>query len=104
MTYWHVELDDHDIIIAENLACESYLEMGNRAFFVGDVVALQAGPDEQVRTHADFCRPFVAEGPLLEVAKTRLQQRADRLAAASDFVTDTIRQNADLKPRFSARA
>lgn len=33
VTYWHVELDTHDIILAENLPCESYLDMGNRGFF-----------------------------------------------------------------------
>ena len=32
-TYWHVELDSHDILLAENLPAESYLEMSNRGFF-----------------------------------------------------------------------
>ena len=33
VTYWHVELDSHDILLAENLPCESYLDLGNRGFF-----------------------------------------------------------------------
>ena len=62
-TYWHVELYSHDIILAENLPAESYLEMGNRTFFLENVVtALNALPDAVVntaeRTHADFCRPL----------------------------------------------
>ena len=33
VSYWHVELDSHDILIANNLPAESYMEMSNRAFF-----------------------------------------------------------------------
>src|SRR6202044_441994 len=31
--YWHVELDRHDIVIAEGLPAESYLDCGNRGAF-----------------------------------------------------------------------
>jgi hypothetical protein len=31
--YWHVELDRHDVLFAEGLPAESYLETGNRAAF-----------------------------------------------------------------------
>jgi hypothetical protein len=30
LTYFHVELDQHDILLAEGLPCESYLDTGNR--------------------------------------------------------------------------
>jgi serralysin len=33
ITYWHVELDWHEALIAEGLAAESYLDTGNRAAF-----------------------------------------------------------------------
>jgi hypothetical protein len=33
VSYYHVELDRHDILIAENLAAESYLDTGNRDMF-----------------------------------------------------------------------
>ncbi len=33
IAYWHVELDRHDIILAEGLAAESYLDTGNRSAF-----------------------------------------------------------------------
>ena len=33
VTLWHVELDSHDILVANNLPAESYLAMGNRGFF-----------------------------------------------------------------------
>ena len=80
VTYWHVELDSHDVILAENLACESYLEMGNRAFFAdADVVALDASPDAVPRTHADYCRPFHLDGPVVASVRDRLAARAAAL-------------------------
>ena len=84
VTYWHVELASHDVILAENLACESYLDMGNRSFFAETGVVALAGVPDGARTHADFCRPFAASGPLVEAARARLavrQVQAPRRAA-----------------------
>jgi hypothetical protein len=36
VTYYHVELAAHDVILAEGLPCESYLDTGNRAAFAAD--------------------------------------------------------------------
>jgi hypothetical protein len=36
VTYWHVELESHDVLLANNLPAESFLDMGNRAFFQAD--------------------------------------------------------------------
>ena len=85
ITYWHVELEDHDIIFANNLRAESYLEMGNRPFFgESGAVALLASPDAPpmataLRTHADFCRPFHHSGPLVDVVRDQLRGRAETL-------------------------
>ena len=77
VTYWHVELEGgHDILLAENLPCESYLDMGNRGFFAGaGVVDLNALPDADAarRTHADFCRPVHCDGPVVEMVRARLR-------------------------------
>ena len=80
--YWHVELDGHDILLAEGLPAESYLDMGNRPFFIeSDIVAFgDVSPDlvdPAARTHADFCRPFHGDGPLVEAVRARLGSRAD---------------------------
>ena len=82
VTYWHVELESHDVILAENLPAESYLEMGNRSFFKdADVVDLVASPDADpvLLTHADFCRPFVNSGPVLDAVTTQLRRRAESM-------------------------
>ncbi|SFK39818.1 Hint domain-containing protein [Methylorubrum salsuginis] len=78
VTYWHVELESHDILLAEGLPAESYLDMGNRAFF--EVASIGLGPDAPAgRTTADFCRPFHEDGALVEAVRARLQARAGAL-------------------------
>ncbi len=84
IAYWHVELDSHDVILAEGLPSESYLEMGNRRFFAESTVVTvgAASPDGDPtlsRTHADFCRPFESSGPVDAV-----RQRLDAIAARRD--------------------
>ncbi len=87
VTYWRVELETHDVILAENLPAESYLDMGNRGFFKeADVVDLAAGPDADPaqRTHADFCRPYVDSGPVLDAVRARLEARAAAIVAGEE--------------------
>jgi len=80
ITYWHVELDSHDILLAENLPAESYLDMGNRGFFAeSGIVDLSADPDPRTRVHADFCRPFHCGDGLVEVVRAQLFARARAL-------------------------
>ncbi len=74
------ELDAHDIVLAEGLPAESYLEMDNRAFFAeANVVALTALPDAPSRTHADFCRPYHASDLIVDAVRARLDDRAETL-------------------------
>lgn len=43
ITYHHIELAEHSLILAEGLAAEAYLDTGNRGFFVeADAVELDA--------------------------------------------------------------
>jgi hypothetical protein len=73
ITYYHVELADHAILLAEGAPAESYLETGNRSAF--------ANGDEPVRLHPDFarslraagsCAPLVESGPVVEAVRARL--------------------------------
>ena len=43
--YYHVELDQHAILLAEGLTVESYLDNGNRAFFTNSGMPLVLYPD-----------------------------------------------------------
>jgi hypothetical protein len=79
ISYWHVEVDNHDILIANNLPAESYLAMGNRGAFDELRGVLPARLDGRERTHAHFCRPVVTEGPVLDFVRQRLTARAEEM-------------------------
>ena len=76
VVYWHVELDRHDVILAEGMPAESYLDTGNRTAFVGGGDFVQLHPDFAPRHWAETCAPMVHEGAALEAAKARLLRRA----------------------------
>ena len=77
VTYWHVELDSHDLLLANGQPAESYLDMGNRRFFGEATADPTLGPDAPAeRTHVDFCRPFHADDAVAAFARQRLRARA----------------------------
>jgi hypothetical protein len=80
--YWHVELESHDILLAEGLPAESYLDVGNRTGFVDGGDYLEAHPDFMPKSVAEFCVPLVTEGPVIERAKAALLERAQALGYA----------------------
>jgi hypothetical protein len=82
--YWHVELESHDILIANGLPAESYLDVGNRIFFVDNVLVGFAAFDRAQRTHKDFCRPFINGGVILEAVRAQLISRAEALGWKRD--------------------
>jgi hypothetical protein len=78
--YWHVELDSHDVILAEGLTAESYLDTGNRAgFFNNGGAYVEAHPDFRPKHWAETCAPLVFQGAILQGVKTRLLERAQAL-------------------------
>jgi autotransporter passenger strand-loop-strand repeat protein len=79
VTYWHVELPAHGVLLADNLPCESYLDTGNRAAF-GDCVGA-TGADAAARAiwATRGAAPLVLEGPALAGARCRLLARAAAL-------------------------
>lgn len=77
--YWHVELDSHDVILAEGLPAESYLDTGNRTAFVEGGDFLQAHPDFSPKPCTDTCLPLVLEGPAVQRASAAIVTRAQEL-------------------------
>src|SRR5271157_4123588 len=45
VTYWHVELDRHEVLLAEGLQVESYLDTGNRNAFANAEGFVELHPD-----------------------------------------------------------
>lgn len=74
MTYYHIELDRHDILLAEGLPCESYFDSGNRGALYQEVGRRSPAP-----------RPFapsVTGGARLAKVRRRLHD----IALARGFV------------------
>ena len=88
VSYWHVELESHDILIANNLPAESYLPMANRGFFEELRGLLPANLEGRGRTYADFCRPVVLDGPVLDFVGQRVIARAETIGWTRSFETD----------------
>jgi ELWxxDGT repeat protein len=83
IAYWHVELPRHDVVLAEGLPVESYLDTGNRGAFVNGGPAVQLQPDFATRAwQANACAPLVLDGPRIAAARRRLLTRAKRLGHA----------------------
>jgi collagen type I/II/III/V/XI/XXIV/XXVII alpha len=90
VTYFHIELDDHEVIFAEGLATESYLDTGNRPDFANGGPSLALYPDLSAITwETASCAPIVLAGPRLEAARARLADRAlaPRPSEREDIIT-----------------
>lgn len=82
ITYWHIELPSHAVILAEGLPCESYLDTGNRASFNngGNVIALFPSFDDPIRTWSEHgCAPLVRDGAALTQVRAELLSHASQL-------------------------
>ncbi|MCJ2044243.1 Hint domain-containing protein [Methylobacterium sp. J-078] len=86
VTYWHVELDAHDILVAEGLPTESFLDTGVRNGFENAGAFMALHPDFSPLSMDGFCLPLVQEGPIVDAVRVRLLARA---AALGWTLTDT---------------
>jgi collagen type I/II/III/V/XI/XXIV/XXVII alpha len=78
VTYWHVELADHDVLLAEGLPAESYLDTGNRGAFGGRAPMLHPDFARDVWA-ARGCAPLRLDGPSVVAARAGLLARAAAL-------------------------
>jgi Hint domain len=81
ITYYHVELPHHDLLLAEGAAAESWLDTGNRGMFANapGAVDLHAELEPDLASEAwqtQACAPLVEGGPDLAVIRARLEGRA----------------------------
>ena len=79
--YYHVELDQHAILLAEGLPAESYLDTGNRGFFANSGQPMVLHPDLTDETayptrEANSCAPFVSDEASVRPVWERLAERA----------------------------
>jgi len=79
--YFHIELAAHDVLVAEGLPAESYLDTGNRAQFANGGAHIALYPDFSARSWDDACAPLCCSGPLVQAARRRLLARVAETAA-----------------------
>ena len=81
VSYWHVELPRHDVLLAEGLPCETYLDTGNRSSFANGGVCVQMHPalsqqGGEAIWEAAGCAPLRITGDEVERCLARLRRRA----------------------------
>ena len=82
--YFHIELAHHNVLLAEGLPVESYLDIGDRANFATAEGATRLFPDFAARTWEAFgCAPLVASGARLASIRARLDAIAAHGAVAA---------------------
>jgi hypothetical protein len=86
VSYYHVECPVHDVILAEGLPAESYLDTGNRADFEGGGPALTLHPDfARDAWLAGACAAQITHGPIHARVRVRLDRRAAQCAKRNRF-------------------
>jgi hypothetical protein len=87
ITYFHVELAGHDVIFAEGLPVESFLDTGNRAAFANGGTIARLAPDFGANSNAwqwetAACAPLIVTGRKLQAVRARLREIADQRLAS----------------------
>jgi hypothetical protein len=73
--YWHIELETHDIVFAEALPAESYLDTGNRRAFINGGDFIEQHPDFMPKHWAETCLTLVHSGDEIRRTKAMLLER-----------------------------
>ena len=83
VSYFHVELDRHSVILAEGLPAESYLDTGNRGLFANGDGPADLFPEFALGVwSAKGCAELLIEGDRLIGVHRRLADRATKLGYA----------------------
>ena len=69
VSIYHIELEDHEVLIANGTAAESYRDDGNRWLFRNANVAWSFPPKEP-------CAPVLTGGPVVDAIWQRLLERS----------------------------
>ncbi|WP_349959764.1 Hint domain-containing protein [Rhizobium sp. ZPR3] len=78
--YFHIELEQHSIILAEGAQTETYLDLGGRlSFLEPGVLRFGSFGNGATRTWNDWCYPPVYAGKVLEQVRASLEKRAEEM-------------------------
>ena len=82
--YFHIELDRHDVIIAEGAASESFVDDDSRGMFHNEPDYRALYPGAAVAASAQYCAPRLDDGYQVEAVRLRISLRAGLSSSASD--------------------
>ena len=114
--YYHVQLEDHAILLAEGLTAESYLETGNIGFFSNSGEPMVLHPNLTDETdyptrEAGSCAPFVWDEASVRPVWQRLAERAATIgrpvpahATTAEPDLHLVAKGRSIKPIYSDKA
>jgi probable HAF family extracellular repeat protein len=86
VSYFHVELETHDVIVAEGALSETYMDEDNRGMFQNAQGYEVLYPDAPALP-AQYCAPRVEDGYELEAVRRRIALRAASSAQAESRIS-----------------
>lgn len=85
VTYWHVELPAHGLLVSEGAVSESYFDDGNRKHFDNYGITTLFKDFESERGNgryaANACRPLIQQGEQLQRIRARIAERVEAAPA-----------------------
>jgi hypothetical protein len=105
VSYYHLELPRHDVLQAERLPTESYLDSGDRSSFENSNEPIRLFPDFSSRSRdvcglweAYGCAPLIVTGPKLAAAQQLVNMRAAVLVQ-QPVTVPSIKKSAPIRRR-----
>jgi hypothetical protein len=100
VTYHHIELAEHDVLLAEGLPAESFLDMRDGTYYANRPGPELLYPDYSARMWEAFgCARLVVTGPELSAARALTAGYATATAKAAD--RDQLRRSALVAPHVA---
>ena len=88
VVYRHIEIDPHDILLANGAGAESYLDVGNRGQFDGERGIVALVPERGSGERIGSVLPTISSGIVLSAIRARMLNRALALGwGRESFVT-----------------
>ncbi len=92
--YFHIELDQHDIVFAEGAPTETFVDCDSRSMFHNAHEFAEMYPGDRTQRWM-FCAPRIESGPVLEQIKRGIDSRAGLAAGETQVRPGPLQGNLD---------
>jgi hypothetical protein len=111
VTYHHVELPRHAVLLAEGLPAETYLDVGYRDNFQNNDGSIRLfadfsgdGPDIAILREGEACAPFVVHGPELDAVRDWISDAERRIVRRTRHAGSHVNSAAKRRNRLIREA